>query len=319
MRRLVRLLPLLLLLLPPVSEAVGGEDWMFDPRFREGQPGDVLHAGPPPLLRSQLDGFVDLCEAAFDLAIPSGREQDLRDALELAYGEGTPVDREGFRALVAPIASLRSKARRGDDVGVQAGLSGFRRALDQELAAAPDRAANRIVREVLQLRQQSVWPGTPPVHGAAAAAWIELVEFLVALGRNAGVHPTEGQSAQLIRDTGAVLHGSPEGVRRRLRDAHRVWLRVKAQWDVADVDRRLALRWTAVRLVAAIMPPSRRIEPGPDGDLQAYARAAGALGEAEPAFDAWVNLAANPEAVLVAVDRWLGPLPDERDDTLLYR
>jgi hypothetical protein len=312
---------ILLLLLASLfaTSVASGDEWMYDPTFREGKPGDVLHEGPPPLLRAQIDAYVDLLESAFDLALPAAKERKLRDAVEQSYAGWDRVAREGFAGLVASAASLRSKARQGDDDGLQDGLRIFRRALDQQLAAAPDSPPDKIVAEVLELRRSTPWPGSPPVHGAAASAWLELVQFLVSLARNEDVQPSEGQHVQLLRDLSPVLHKESEETRRSLRDAHRLWLRTKAEWDRADVDKRLALRWVALKLLREIVPADRK---GPDvkgGDLSAYALASKAQGAAEPAFDAWWNVAGNPALVIQTVGKWLGPLPKGQDETLLYR
>jgi hypothetical protein len=305
------------LLLPPLAGAEAG--WMFEPVFRTPRAGDVLHDGPPPLLRAQLDAFVDLLEAAFDLSVPASHEQRLRDALEVAYGRGNALSREGFAGLVAPLASLRQRARAGDRAGVEDGLSRFRRALDHAIAAEPQARAHVLVTEILKERQRTAWPGSPPVNGAAAGAWLEIAEFLASLGRNQDVVLTAGQRAELERDLSALLHGRDERVRRRVHEAHRLWSRVKAEWDAADTGRRTALRWAAVGLLGGLLPEERRIEVHSDGDLRAYARVAASLAGRETPFDAWANVAANPPLVLETLDPWLGPAPEGEDESLLYR
>jgi hypothetical protein len=55
---------------PPAPAPAG---LMYEPRFREGKPGDVLADATSPLLRGDLDAFVDLFEAAYDVALsPAG-------------------------------------------------------------------------------------------------------------------------------------------------------------------------------------------------------------------------------------------------------
>jgi len=292
---------------------------MYDPTFREGGGGDVLHEGPPPLLRAQLDALVDLMEAAFELALAPDAEQGLRDAFETWYAGAGPEARERFAALVAPRASLALAARQGDATAVEAGLQAFRKSLDERLAADPDTPPHRLVRAVLVRRQTVPWPGTPPVHAPAADAWLEAVEFLVSLARNEDFEPTSGQVAVLTEDLAAALHGESQATRERLRDLHRTWLRLKAVWDGADVGRRLALRWKAVDLLARSLPPERKVEVGPHGDLKAYARAAKTLASTQSGYEAWSSLARQPVVVLAVMDAWLGPVAPGGDQVLLYR
>ena len=311
------LLFLSLLLLRPSARA--GEDWMYDPVFREGRLSDVLLEGPPPLLRAQLDAFVDLTEAAFALALAPDTEQGLRDALETWYDGAPEGERIAFATLVAPRSALAEAARRGDAAAVEQGLQTYRRALDARLSAAPGTVPHRLVRDLLVERQATPWPGTPPVHAPAAAGWLELVEFLVSVARNDDFEPTPGQVQVLERELASPLHALGVGTRTRLRDVHRTWLRLKATWDAADVGRRLTLRWKALDLLVRALPPDRRIEIGEPGDLEAYARAAATLARTQSGYEAWSNLVRQPAAVLEVVDAWLGPLPAGRDHVLLYR
>jgi hypothetical protein len=319
MRRSSCLLLMLLsfLLLRPAARAE--EEWMFDPTFREGSGSDVLLEGPPPLLRAQLDGFVDLMEAAFALALAPDAEQALRDAYETWYAKSTETERVAFATLVAPRTALAAAARRGEAGVLDEGLQAFRRALDQRLSAAPGIVPHRLVRDLLVERQATPWPGMPPVHAPAAAAWLEMVEFLVSLARNEDFEPTTGQVEALGRELAAPLHGLDLPIRTRLRDVYRTWLRLEADWDRADVGRRLALRWKALDLLARALPPERRIAVGKPGDLQTYARAAAALARTQSGYEAWSNFARQPAAVFEIVDAWLGPLPASRDHVLLYR
>ena len=318
--RLSSSLPLVLLavlLLRPLARAQ--EEWMYDPTFREGSPSDVLLEGPPPLLRAQLNAFVDLTEAAFALALAPDAEQGLRDALETGYEGASAAERVAFATLVAPRSALAEAARRGDQAALEQGLQTFRRALDARLAAAPDSPPHRKVRDLLVERRATPWPGTPPVHAPAGFAWLEMVEFLVSLARNADYEPTPGQVQVLGRELASPLHAEDVATRTRLRDVHRTWLRLKATWDAADVGRRLTLRWKALDLLVRALPPERRIEVGEPGDLEAYARAASTLARTQSGYEAWSNLARHPDAVLEVVDAWLGPLPAARDHVLLYR
>jgi hypothetical protein len=313
----VRWFGVLVLALAPTAS--GEEGWMFDPRFRAGRAGDLLAEGPPPLLRSQLDAFVDLLEASFDLAVPVTHEQRIRDAFERTYAQSSSLEREGFAGLVAPLPSLRGMLRRGDRAGAEEGLAAFRRALDLRLAAAPSREEHLLTAQVLQLRQRVAWPGDPPVPASAAVAWLELTGFLAAIARNEVIEPTIGQRAQLEADLAEPLHRAPEPMRRRLREGHRTWLRTKAAWDEAQVGKRLRLRWAAIAVVERLLPHGDQAVHLRDGDLEAYARAARAVATAERPFDAWINLAANPALVLEQLDAWLGPAPPGEDEPLLCR
>lgn len=311
-------LALLLLSVAGAQEERQGE-WMYDPTFREGRPSDVLLEGPPPLLRAQLHAFVDLTQAAFELALAPDVEQGLRDALETWYDGAAEEERVAFAGLVAPRSLLASAARSGNTAAFEQGLQTFRRVLDERLAAAPDSPPNRRIRALLVDRQATPWPGSPPVRAPAAAAWLELVEFLVSLARNEDFEPTAGQAQVLVRELAPPLHAQGAEPRGRLRDIHRTWLRLKATWDGADVARRVALRWKVLDLLVRALPPDRRIEVGGPGDLEAYARAASTLARTQSGYEAWSNLARHPVAVLEVVDAWLGPLPAARDHVLLYR
>lgn len=301
------------------AAARGGEPWGFDPRFRTGEPEDVLAEGPPPLTRTDVDAFVDLVEAGFDLAIGAEREQALRDALEQEYDGLAPEARRALLDLVAPAALLRADVRARQVAPVDEGLAAFRRALDARLALATEDRPNAILRDVLRARGRLTWLGEPPIHALAADAWLELVELVVSLGRNEDVAPTEGQRSVVREDLVTALRAVDEPTRARLLRVHRAWIRLQAAWDAAGDARRLSLRMVAVRLLAQALPADRRITVGADEDLPAYARVATLLRAAEPAYDAWSNLARNPAPVLDAVEAWLGPAPVDGPAALLER
>lgn len=296
------------------------EDWMFDPAFREGRPGDVLSEGPPPLLRAQLDAYVDLFQVAFDVALPVATEQRLRDALEIAYVQGSEADRQAFADLVAPLASLKQAALAGETSRADEGLVAFRREVDQRLTAAPGHLVSRVVGEILASCRETAWAAPQPVLVPTAEAWLEMVEFLVSLGRNADFDPTPGQRDALSAELGGAQGGLGPAQREALLTAHRTWLRVEGTWDTGGPLRRLPLRWAAARLTARALPPGRQVElPAEDGDLSAYARAALLVEQAQSGFDAWSVLARNPEVVLPVVQSWLGAPPGGRDHLLLCR
>lgn len=295
------------------------EERMFEPRFREGKAGDVLVVGEPGLLRGNVDAFVDLTEAALDLAWSEKGEQDLRDALETAFGAWKEEERRSFLGLVTPVAALREKGKAGDTAALNAGKRAFVIALDQRIHAAPRDKVHRLVTEGIERSQRALWKGIPAIKGAAADAWLEAGLLLVGLGRNERPEPTEGQRTTLTDELDLGLHPQPEALRERLRLFHRSWLWIKARWDQASDAKRFALRWEAVRLVARLLPPEKALVVVEGPELADYAREAARVAERIGAFDAWSNLARHPEAVLEALKKGLD-LPDTApDQTLLLR
>jgi hypothetical protein len=308
---------LLLACVAPAARAEG--ELMYDPVFRESKAGDVLVKGERPLLRGHLDAFVDLTEAAFDVAYPAKTEQALRDALETSYGTAGPGERAAFLDLVLPLAGLREKGRKGDLEGSRAGLRAFWMAVDKRIAAAPREKANQVVSAALERRQATAWKGVPAIHGVAADAWLELAWFVVSLGRNETATPTEGQRTTLLQDLDVSLHAQPEAVRERIKGAHRLWLLAKARWDQASASRRFQLRWEAVGLLARALPADKRVTVRPGPELKDYAREAAAVAAQQTAYDAWCNVARNPEPFLQALTKGLD-LPEKvPEDVLLFR
>jgi hypothetical protein len=297
----------------------GAEEGMFEPRFREGRGGDVLVAGTPALLRGQVDAFVDLFEAAFDLAFAAPDEQVLRDAVEGRFAAWPAGERESFLELVAPITALREKGRRGDVEGMKAGQRAFWIALDRRIQAAPREAPQRLLVEALEKRQRTTWRGVPAIHAVAADAWLELNAFLVGVGRNETFEPTAGQRTTLVEELDRALHPQPEAVRERVRQAHRVWLLVKARWDAASQTQRYALRWQVVRLLARILGPARLAEPAVGPTPADYARAAHDVASRLSPYDAWSNLARQPAATLEALLKGLDVVEPLPEHALLYR
>ena len=302
-----------------LQAARSGEAWMFDPDFRAGRPSDVLHEGPPVLLRAQVDAYVDLVEAAFELALRPEDEQALRDALEIEYGTADGARRAALADLVAPCAALRARARAGDAAALSTGLAVFRVALDQRMTAAPGTETHQVLRRALARLTETQWPGTPPLSVAAGDAWLAMVEFVSSLGRNEDVEPTEGQRETVRRELALALQNAPVDLRERLRNAPAAWLRTKAAWDASDIVRRLALRWKAVGLLVRALPRERRIQVEERGDLPTYARAGEAVARTQSAYEAWANLASHPAEVLDLLDAWLGSIAQGEDHILLYR
>jgi hypothetical protein len=296
-----------------------GEEGMFEPRFREGKPGDVLVKGEPGLARGNLDAFIDLTEAALDMAWPARDEQELRDALETAFYAAGEDGRRAFLELVRPVTSLREKGRSGDIEGLRAGQRAFVIALDRRIHSAPREKQHRLVTEGIEKSQRAVWKGIPAIRASAADAWLEAGLLLVGLGRNERFEPTDGQRSALQEELDVGLHGQAEAVRERLRLFHRTWLFVKARWDQATDARRFALRWEAVRLLARLLPPEKTVTVVPGPSLADYSREAARVAAQLPAYDAWSNAARHPELVLEALKKGLElpePLPEH---VLLYR
>lgn len=320
MRRPARFLLLAAVLAAPVllrGPEAHGEDWMFDPRFHEGRPGDVLVEGPVPLLRTQLDAFVELTEAAFDLRLPADAAQALRDAVETAYAAAEPAWRQAYAQLVAPAASLRHQCANGGEAAVGEGLSAFRRGLDERMQARPDHVIHRGVEEALTLRQTVVWPGIPPVHATAAEAWMEVARLLTSIARNEAVQPTAGQHAAMRDDLARALHGLEPDVRKRVREAHRLLTRLQLAWDDADDDEKARLRWIASGLARDLLPAERQPAIATSGDAATYARAAARLREEQGAFEVTTAFAASPEALTAALAPWLESAPPARVHLLL--
>ena len=74
---------LVILAVPTPGAAAPG--LLYAPTFRPGAATDVLVPGRPALTRGDVDAFVDLFEAAFDLSLPLAEEQDLRDRIEVDF------------------------------------------------------------------------------------------------------------------------------------------------------------------------------------------------------------------------------------------
>ncbi len=302
-----------------VLRAGAAEPWGFDPRFRLGPADEVLVKGPPPLRRADVDAFVDLLQASFDLRVPADKERALRDALETDFGKADPAARARLLALTEPIDDLCAAAAKRDLGTTERGLETFRRALDAFLAETPDAPSSRLVGEVLRARGRAAWDGEPPIHAPAADAWLDLVELVVSLGRNEDVEPTPGQRSVVREELGAAFHGLDPKVRTRLLHAHRTLVRLEAHWDAADEARRLVLRMDAAHLLADALPEDERITVEEGGDAVRYARVATLLRTVQSDYEAWSSLAHQVAPVLDLVDRWLGPPPLEGAGALLAR
>ena len=292
---------------------------MYDPRFREGAPSDALLVGPPRLSRGHLNAYIDMFEAAFDLALPAVVEQNLRDALERSFEEGKPGDREALLATSDTIVALRRQARCCDWSGVRTSLRRFRGDVDKRLAAAPKSEVSRIVVYVLRRRHEVVWLGEPEVKQLAADAYLEMALFLASLGRNEDIVLTKGQKSALQDYLGGELCKQDCCCRTKLAVAHRTWLRIKARWDRGRDSRRLALRWEAVKLLARLIPKAGGMKVAVGPDAKAYAREASKVAAADRAFDAVTGLARNPKPMLEAFMKGLALDPKCPPCTFMLR
>ncbi len=295
------------------------DDRMFDPRFREGAPSDALVKGPPQLSRGHLNAFVDLFEAAFDLALPAATEQALRDALETEYAKRDAAWREGLFDLTDSIVNLRCCARCGNRSGVRGCLRSFRRSIDERVRAEPSGAANKIMIRVLERRHEVVWVGDPEVKRLAADAYLEMVQFVTSLGRNEKVAMSSGQLSALRDYLGRDLRRLSEATREKLAGIHRTWLLVKARWDRGRDTRRFRMRREATLLMARLAPVEGGLTVDPGSDLKAYARAASKVAAADRPFDAATAVARNPQALLQALTRGLAIDRGASEFTFMFR
>ncbi len=279
---------------------------MFEPCFRPGAPSDVLVSGPPTLARGHLNAFMDLLETAFDLSVPQATEQELRDALETEYEALGKGEREVLIELVARMPHIKDAARAGERDTVTQGLNAYRTALDGRLRRAPARASSLVLERVLARRTATAWPGDPAIHGSAADAWMELTQFLLRLAVNEIEGPTPGQIEAMTERLGEELRGRPHAERVVLKDAHRLWLRVKAAWDTADSAARTRMRWAAVKLLNDLLPEERRLVLTDGRDLPGYAAEARRVRQGLDRFQAYGLLARNPVLIRPVLESEFG-------------
>lgn len=300
----------------------------YDPTFRRGKPGDVLLGGPPLLRRGHLDDFVDLFESAFDLSLGSVREQQVRDALETRYESWGANERKGWHVLVQPMAGLRTKARAGESQAVHQGLRTFRERLDAWLGGYRTHPVVPHIERALAQRHLEAWPGRPVIKRNAADSWLEVALFVTNLARNEDWAASAGQKKELdermIKAVASFSAASAEeaadaarrkAVRQRLSRAHMLWRRVQAAWDTAKPADRFRMRWEAVEMLARILPEDRRPSIERGNTLPDYAAAAASLRQLVGPYDAFGNVAANPELVFLALEKGLG-LKEEGPDLL---
>jgi len=296
----------------------GGEP-MYEPRFRAGAPSDSLLLGPPALARGNVHAFVDLFEAAFDLALPAEQEQALRDAIETEYEAFGEAERQAFLDLGKDLPALERAARAGERERVLSGIALFRETLSSRLERTPGRASTRVLQAAIARRSQVAWPGDPVVPGTSADAWLELCSFLLRLARNEVEGPTPGQVGALEQLLASELRARPREERLALGAAHRTWLRVKAAWDLADSATRTRMRYGALTLLAGLLPKERCPALGEGRDLATYVRDARLVAGALERYDAFGLLARNPARVLSALAESFGTKGDAPEWTFVLR
>jgi hypothetical protein len=296
-----------------------GKSRMFDPRFREGRPFDVLAAGTPPLLRGTVDAFVDYVEAAHVLALSAAEEQTIRDGLETAWPRLAEEDRRWFERQVAARDRLRpAPGAAVDTAGEQALLSVFLVTVTARVAKSGPGAWESAIRRAIERRAAPFSAAPPPsVSVADLDAFEELVMFLVSVARNSEVAPTEGQRIAVRPSIRRGMDASSPELRKSYARMHRLWPLVKARWDAATDEDRLKFRWAIVRLF-------RRIAklPIPSGtvviDLPGYASSAAEVAAAMNAPDAYTSAFANPSDVITTVVEGLGMDPRNLEPVFVY-
>ncbi len=313
---IARLLPLVLILVL-AAPARPDDAQMFDPRFREGAPSDALVKGPPRLSRGHLNAYVDMLEAALDIALSAEDEQALRDALENRFDAANAKDREAFLSTTDLIVPMREQARRGNGASVHEMLRRFRGGMDEQIRAKPTDTVSVLITRAVKRRHEVLGTGEPPLKGMAADAYIELVEFIASLARNQRVRLSPGRRSALRDYMAKDLLKLDRKVREKLARAHRFWLRTKARWDHSKDVRRFLLRWEAVKLAARLTPGTMKIAPG--NELTAYARESARVAGAMEAFDAVTALGRNPAALFEAVTKGLALKDPEPTFSFMYR
>jgi len=293
------------------SPVAQGPGLMFDPRFREGSPSDVLVATGSPLLRGTVDAFVDLVEASVDAALPADEEQALRDGIETAWPRLTADDRQWLERCVDRKTRLARATQAGDSAG-RADLGAFSGELGVRVEARPTAAWKSVVRRALADRATPfTTTGTPPVSIAAASAFEALGSFLVCVARNDGEQVTEGQAQAVRARLRSAMDASGALVRGHYARLPRLWLLVKARWDASDAAAKMRTRWAAVKAFRRIAGLAE-FRPLPDEEaLVAYARAAREVWAQSSLFDLYTNAFANLDLLIGAALEGLGLEPGD--------
>lgn len=288
------------------APAAQGPGLMFDPRFREGSPSDVLVATGAPLLRGAVDAFVDLVEASVDAALPADEEQALRDGVETAWPKMAADERQWFERCVERRALLARAARSGD-AAARGDLGAFSGELGVRAESRPSVAWKSVVRRMLADRATPfTTSGTPAVSVAAVHAFEELGAFLLCIARNDGEQVTAGQAQAVRARLRTNMDASGALVRGHYARMPRLWLLVKARWDASDAAAKMRTRWAAVKAFRRIVGLAE-FRPLPDEDaLVAYARAAREVWGQASLFDTYTNGFENLDLLVGAAIEGLG-------------
>jgi len=293
------------------APAAQGPGLMFDPRFREGSPSDVLVASGTPLLRGAVDAFVDLVEASMDAALPADEEQALRDGVETAWSKMAADERQWFERCVDRKTRL-ARATQSGDASARGDLGAFSGELGVRAEARPSVAWKSVVRRVLADRATPfTTSGAPAVSIAAIHAFEELGAFLVCVARNDGEQVTAGQAQAVRTRLRSAMDASGALVRGHYARLPRLWLLVKARWDASDAAAKMRTRWAAVKAFRRIVGLAE-FRPLPDEEaLVAYARAAREVWAQASLFDTYTNGFENLDLLLGAAIEGLGLEPGD--------
>ncbi len=292
---------------------------LYDPVFRPGKSTAVLVKGAPALTRADVNDFIDLFEAAFDLALPQADEQHLRDQIEIDFTGRPPEQRRTFLDTLRTLGDVRTRLRSGNTDAAEDTLRAFRRHIDEAISANPTHAVYRALAEILKRRHATHWRGDPPVKALAADLYLELAAFVTSLGRGTEIQPTEGQRSVVRDELLNVIARTPRETRVQLARIHVYWLRVKAAWDAADEAQRFQLRFEAVRFLAKLLPKDKQIEINAGPTLRDYAREAARIAERSPALTAFTNATRNPALLLKTLNKGLALDEAASRSSLLFR
>jgi hypothetical protein len=301
----------------PPPQADAGKGRMFDPRFREGAPTDVLVAGTVPLTRGVVDTFVDLVESVHDVALSAAEEQTIRDGLETAWPKLSEDEQRWYDRQVAARDRLRASGA-PDPAATRAFVDAFRAALDARVAKASAGAWESAIRRAIERKSSpfSVMP-MPQVSVADLDAFEELVVFLVGVARNSEAAPTEGQRIAVRPSVRRAMDQSGPTVRRHYARMHRLWPLVKARWDASSDEQRLRFRLAVLRLFRRIMKLS--VPPvGTAIDLPGYAASAAEVASTMNAADAYTSAFANPGDVITTTVEGLGMAGNDLEPVFAY-
>ena len=313
---------------PPDAGARGGatrtgSGLMYDPKFREAGPFDVLVKGEEPLLRTHVDAFVDLVEAAYEVALTADEERGLRDSIETSFPAWDADARARFLHRMIERAVAHRALLSHDASAAKAALSAFASDVDGRIEAAPTAAFHQPLRQAKTRRASVFSPGEPPVTNSAEDAFEDLVHFLVCVARNEDRALTEGQRTTVRAETQRVLDASGPMMRRHYARMHRLWLFVKSRWDAEETPGKMRMRWAAIRAFKTITQ-SGAAPAAMNGDLAAYAKAAAEIAATLAPFDAYVAAFQQPQVVLTAALEGIGRDPSDLEgafslDTLTLR